>query len=123
MAVEPRESRASIARPRFDPREAGRFVARARPVNAVGLEERAASLAKRSIKREAKLFALDLAIRCMDLTTLEGADTPGKAVAICAALTLRQARSVARPTWARDRASEAVRRSKRVDSPNLRRQR
>jgi deoxyribose-phosphate aldolase len=53
-------------------------------VDAVGLEERAASLAKRSIKREAKRFALDLAIRCMDLTTLEGADTAGKAVAICA---------------------------------------
>jgi deoxyribose-phosphate aldolase len=53
-------------------------------VDAVGLEERAASLAKRSIKRESKLWALDLAIRCMDLTTLEGADTPGKVVAVCA---------------------------------------
>jgi len=53
-------------------------------VDAVGLEERAASLAKRSIKRESKLWALDLAIRCIDLTTLEGADTPGKIVAICA---------------------------------------
>src|SRR2546430_7744057 len=38
------------------------------------LEERAASLARRSIKREAKVFALDLAIRMMDLTTLEGQD-------------------------------------------------
>jgi deoxyribose-phosphate aldolase len=53
-------------------------------VDAVGLEERAAALAKRSIKREAKLRALDLAIRCVDLTTLEGADTPGKIVAMCA---------------------------------------
>ena len=35
-------------------------------------------LAKRSIKRESKLWALDLAIRMMDLTTLEGKDTPGK---------------------------------------------
>src|SRR5918999_1292120 len=43
-------------------------------VDAVALEERAATLAKRSIKREAKLFALDLAVRMMDLTTLEGAD-------------------------------------------------
>src|SRR5947209_3728432 len=51
-------------------------------VDAVALEERAASLAKRSIKREAKLFALDLAIRVMDLTTLEGADTPGKIAAL-----------------------------------------
>ena len=53
-------------------------------VDAVGLEERAASLAKRSIKRDAKLWGLDLAIRSMDLTTLEGADTVGKIVALCA---------------------------------------
>ncbi len=53
-------------------------------VDAVGLEERAAALAKRSIKREAKVWALDLAIRCVDLTTLEGSDTPGKIVAMCA---------------------------------------
>jgi len=39
-------------------------------------------LSKRSIKRESKLFALDLAIRMMDLTTLEGADTPGKVAAL-----------------------------------------
>jgi deoxyribose-phosphate aldolase len=52
-------------------------------VDAVALEERAASLAKRSIKREAKVFALELAVRMMDLTTLEGADTPGKVAALC----------------------------------------
>ena len=51
-------------------------------VDQVAVEERAADLAKRSIKREAKLFALDLAIRMMDLTTLEGADTPGKVSAL-----------------------------------------
>src|SRR3954466_1109352 len=51
-------------------------------VDAVAVEERAATLAKRSIKREAKLFALELAIRMMDLTTLEGADTPGKVHAL-----------------------------------------
>src|SRR5438445_2974293 len=51
-------------------------------VDAVALEERAASLATRSIKREAKVFALELAIRMMDLTTLEGADTPGKVAAL-----------------------------------------
>src|SRR6266540_4843351 len=51
-------------------------------VDAVALEERAATLARRSIKREAKLFALDLAVRVMDLTTLEGADTPGKVSAL-----------------------------------------
>jgi deoxyribose-phosphate aldolase len=52
-------------------------------VDQVAVEERAASLAKRSIKKESKLFALDLAIRMMDLTTLEGADTPGKVAALC----------------------------------------
>src|SRR5919201_494391 len=52
-------------------------------VDAVALEERSASLAKRSIKKQAKVFALELAIRCMDLTTLEGSDTPGKAAALC----------------------------------------
>ncbi len=52
-------------------------------VDAVALEERAATLAKRSIKRESKLQALELAIRMMDLTTLEGQDTPGKVAALC----------------------------------------
>jgi deoxyribose-phosphate aldolase len=51
-------------------------------VDAVAVEERAGALARRSIKREAKLFALDLAVRVMDLTTLEGADTPGKVAAL-----------------------------------------
>ena len=53
-------------------------------VDAVALEARAGELAKRSIKKGAKLAALDLAIRMMDLTTLEGADTPGKVAALCA---------------------------------------
>jgi deoxyribose-phosphate aldolase len=52
-------------------------------VDEVGIEERAASLAKRSIKKASKLFALELAIRMIDLTTLEGADTPGKVAALC----------------------------------------
>ena len=47
-------------------------------VDAVGAEERAASLAKRSIKKDSKLWALDLTLRCCDLTTLEGVDSPGK---------------------------------------------
>ena len=63
---------------------AATLVARVASVDAVGLEERAASLATRSIKKASKLWGLDLAIRCMDLTTLEGADTPGKVVAMCA---------------------------------------
>jgi len=65
-------------------KDAERLVGRVTAVDAVGLEERAASLAKRSIKRDSKLWALDLAIRCMDLTTLEGTDTVGKIVAMCA---------------------------------------
>ena len=52
-------------------------------VDAVALEERAATLAKRSIKRESKVQALELAVRMIDLTTLEGQDTPGKVEALC----------------------------------------
>jgi deoxyribose-phosphate aldolase len=65
-------------------REVRRLIADTTAVDAVGLEERAGSLAKRSIKRDSKLWALDLAIRSIDLTTLEGSDTPGKIVALCA---------------------------------------
>src|ERR687884_2283914 len=51
-------------------------------IDQVAVEERAATLARRSIKRESKLFALDLAVRMCDLTTLEGQDTPGKIAAL-----------------------------------------
>ncbi|MER5481213.1 deoxyribose-phosphate aldolase [Streptomyces sp. NPDC002734] len=51
-------------------------------VDPVGLEARAASLGTRSIKTTAKAYALDLAISMVDLTTLEGADTPGKVRAL-----------------------------------------
>jgi len=61
----------------------GASLPRAGSVDAVALEARAAELAKRSIKRDSKVFALELAIRMMDLTTLEGADTPGKVRALC----------------------------------------
>src|SRR6202167_308160 len=53
-------------------------------VDQVATEARAAGLATRSIKRDAKMRALDMAIRMVDLTTLEGADTPGKVRAMCA---------------------------------------
>jgi deoxyribose-phosphate aldolase len=52
-------------------------------VDQVAVEERAATLAKRSIKQDSKLWALELAVTMMDLTTLEGADTPGKVAALC----------------------------------------
>src|SRR5256884_4485332 len=51
-------------------------------IDQVAVEERANTLAKRSIKRESKVFALDLAVRMTDLTTLEGSDTPGKVAAL-----------------------------------------
>ena len=51
-------------------------------VDAVGLEARAASLATRSIKTTSKQWAIDLAISMVDLTTLEGSDTPGKVRAL-----------------------------------------
>ncbi|MFE2324849.1 deoxyribose-phosphate aldolase [Streptomyces sp. NPDC059385] len=53
-------------------------------VDPVGLEARAASLGTRSIKTTAKAYAIDLAISMIDLTTLEGADTPGKVRALSA---------------------------------------
>ncbi len=52
-------------------------------IDQVAVEARAAELAKRSIKKDAKVWALELAIRCCDLTTLEGQDTPGKVSALC----------------------------------------
>jgi deoxyribose-phosphate aldolase len=52
-------------------------------VDQVGVEERVDALKRRSIKKASKMWALDLAIRMMDLTTLEGKDTPGKIRALC----------------------------------------
>ncbi|GGU82457.1 2-deoxyribose-5-phosphate aldolase [Lentzea flava] len=53
-------------------------------VDQVGVEQRAAGLGTRSIKKAAKLHAIDLAISMVDLTTLEGADTPGKVRSLAA---------------------------------------
>jgi len=52
-------------------------------VDQVGAEARAAGLATRSIKAASKLWAIDTAISMIDLTTLEGADTPGKVLSMC----------------------------------------
>jgi deoxyribose-phosphate aldolase len=52
-------------------------------VDAVALEERAAALGKRSLKKAAKVAGLKLAITMMDLTTLEGKDTAGKVRQLC----------------------------------------
>jgi deoxyribose-phosphate aldolase len=53
-------------------------------VDQVGCEARAAGLGTRSIKTTAKAWAIDTAISMVDLTTLEGADTPGKVRSLCA---------------------------------------
>jgi deoxyribose-phosphate aldolase len=53
------------------------------PVDAVGVEERVAKYGTRSIKKNSKLFGLRLAASMIDLTTLEGKDTPGKIVSLC----------------------------------------
>jgi deoxyribose-phosphate aldolase len=74
----------ALALPRTVELPGGGSLPRVGSVDAVALEARAAELAKRSIKRDSKIFALELAIRMMDLTTLEGADTPGKVRAMCA---------------------------------------
>lgn len=53
-------------------------------VDQVGVEARAAALGTRSIKTTSKAWAIDTAISMIDLTTLEGADTPGKVRSLCA---------------------------------------
>lgn len=62
------------------PRVIGSYLRAVPAVDEVGVSERAAALSTRSVKRESKLAALDLAIRMCDLTTLEGRDTPGKVI-------------------------------------------
>src|ERR671920_959461 len=83
----------SLARERADelirswdarPGPLGSLLGRVTSVDQVGVEERVDALKKRSIKKASKLWALDLAIRMMDLTTLEGKDTPGKVRAMSA---------------------------------------
>ena len=53
-------------------------------IDQVGAHARVDGLATRSIKKDAKLAAIDLAVAMVDLTTLEGADTPGKVRGLCA---------------------------------------
>lgn len=62
----------------------GALIAGVGGVDQVGVTERVDSLRKRSIKRASKVWALELAIRMTDLTTLEGRDTEGKVRALCA---------------------------------------
>lgn len=53
------------------------------PVDQVAIEERVAKFATRSIKKASKLQGLNLAVSMVDLTTLEGNDTPGKVASLC----------------------------------------
>ena len=59
------------------------FLSNLSPVDQVGADARAAMLGTRSIKTSSKAWAIDTAISMVDLTTLEGADTPGKVKALC----------------------------------------
>ena len=52
-------------------------------VDQIGIEERVAKYGTRSLKKNAKVFGLKLAITMVDLTTLEGKDTPGKVASLC----------------------------------------
>ncbi|MFM8672806.1 MAG: deoxyribose-phosphate aldolase [Candidatus Nanopelagicus sp.] len=71
---------------KFDGSQASlrKFLSDLPPVDQVGADARAAMLATRSIKTSSKAWAIDMAISMVDLTTLEGADTPGKVKSLCA---------------------------------------
>src|SRR5580704_15240765 len=69
-------------RPEFLTRHS-RFAHHVPTVDAVMVEERAASFGKRSIKTTSKLAGLKMAVSMCDLTTLEGKDTPGKVAYLC----------------------------------------
>ena len=60
-----------------------RFIADVGPVDQVGIDERAAKFTTRSIKKGSKLWGLKTAVSMVDLTTLEGKDTPGKIASLC----------------------------------------
>lgn len=53
------------------------------PIDHVSVDERVARLNKRSIKKESKIHALKMILSMMDLTTLEGKDSPGKVIQLC----------------------------------------
>lgn len=58
-------------------------LSRCPPIDQIGVEQRVERLGKRSIKNESKTHALKLALSMIDLTTLEGADSPGKVRQMC----------------------------------------
>ncbi|MEO8192862.1 MAG: deoxyribose-phosphate aldolase [Gemmatimonadales bacterium] len=62
----------------------GRLLEDVGSVDMVGIEERVAKFQTRSIKKKSKLWGLTTAVSMVDLTTLEGKDTPGKVASLCA---------------------------------------
>ena len=64
--------------------ELRRYLGALAGVDAVGVESRVVKLSTRSLKKSTKMAAIDLAISMVDLTTLEGADTPGRVTSLCA---------------------------------------
>ncbi|MGI8882009.1 MAG: deoxyribose-phosphate aldolase [Jatrophihabitans sp.] len=83
-AIGSRSDAAALADVTADDSSLRRFLHGLPGVDQVGAEGRAAMLATRSIKTTAKAWAIDTAIRMVDLTTLEGADTHGKVRSLCA---------------------------------------
>jgi deoxyribose-phosphate aldolase len=83
-AVDPRGAGSDLADLARSETSLRRFLHGLPGVDQVGADARAASLAARSIKAAAKLWAIDAAISMIDLTTLEGADTAGKVRSLCA---------------------------------------
>jgi deoxyribose-phosphate aldolase len=73
----------TLAPPSTDTKRSRQTVAPFPTIDQVMVEERAAAFTKRSIKTTAKLEGLKLAVSMMDLTTLEGKDTPGKVAFLC----------------------------------------
>ncbi|CAN5140261.1 deoxyribose-phosphate aldolase [soil metagenome] len=84
MAIAVAPDRTSVLPGRISNATLASFVRSVPSVDEVGVTERVASLATRSIKKESKMDALLLAVRMMDLTTLEGKDTPGKVAQLSA---------------------------------------
>jgi deoxyribose-phosphate aldolase len=84
MAIAVAPDRSSVLPGRLNNSTLTSFLRSVPTVDEVGVTERVASLGTRSIKKESKMAALELAISMMDLTTLEGKDTPGKVAQLSA---------------------------------------
>ena len=84
LAAPPARAVDALLGPRVDDTSLHRFLRGLPGVDEVGADARAASFATRSIKTSAKVWALDMVVRMIDLTTLEGSDTPDKVRSLAA---------------------------------------